>query len=89
MGENGQPAGSWQAWQRHLNEQWPPKPDATELHEPGIPVVVRVVWAHDGETLLDGTAIRWTRSEVFVRIRDPRCAILGVWVPARDVRRVG
>ena len=77
---------SWRTWQRVLNEQWPPHPDRTVAHEP-IAVRVRVVWERDGLTWLDGGAIRWTTREVFVLIRDPRCSILGVWVPSADVVR--
>ena len=58
MGENGQLA---RAWQRHLAEQWPLKPDATELYEPGIPRHrARRVGSRPAETLLEGTAVRWT-----------------------------
>ena len=82
------PVSSWRAWQTPMNEHWPAKPRDTQLPQPGIPVVARVVWSRDGETLPEGQAIRWTSSEVFVSIRDPRCAILGVWLLASDVRRI-
>lgn len=77
---------SWRTWQRVLNAQWPPHPDRTVAHDP-IAVSVLVVWDVDGACWLEGGAIRWTRREVFVLIRDPRCSILGVWVASTDVRR--
>ena len=77
------PPPSWATWQRIVNDTGvrdAPRRDP-------IPVVARVVWATDGEEHLPGQAIAWTRSEVLVELRDPRCATVGPWLLATDVRR--
>jgi hypothetical protein len=77
------PPPSWATWQRIINDTG--VRDAPR-REP-IPVVARVVWSTDGEEHLPGQAIAWTSSEVLVELRDPRCATVGAWLPAADVRR--
>jgi hypothetical protein len=77
------PPPSWATWQRIVNDTGvrdAPRRDP-------IPVLARVVWATDGEEHLPGEAIAWTSSEVLVELRDPRCATVGAWLPASDVRR--
>ena len=77
------PPPSWATWQRIVND--------IGVHEAPrrepIPVVARVVWATDGEEHVECEAIAWTRTEVLVELRDPRCATVGAWLPATDVRR--
>ena len=77
------PPPSWATWQRIVNDtgvRQAPRRDP-------IAVLARVVWATDGEEQVQGQAIAWTRSEVLVELRDPRCATVGPWLPAKDVRR--
>lgn len=92
---SGYPAERAKLHQTVLNESWPQR-DSKGFHARDIPhqpvekhlkVTVRLVFATDGETFLDGRATRWTRSHVFVELADPRLAVMFVWVLARDVRR--
>lgn len=76
---------SWRAWQKALNAQPIPQP-LPRLHDP-IPVRARLVWEVDGETWLDGNAIRWTASVVLVRLNDRRCSAIGEWLVPGDMRR--
>ncbi|WP_435744870.1 hypothetical protein [Nocardioides sp. SYSU DS0663] len=79
--------------QQVLNTSWPLKDDdgpharGIKDQEHPIPVRVRLVFEHDGEELLPGTAQRWTKTHVYVRVGDPRMQVAGVWVLAEDVRR--
>lgn len=77
------PPPSWATWQRIVNDTG--VRDAPRRNP--IPVLARVVWASDGEEHLPGQAIAWTRSEVLVELRDPRCATVGAWLPSTDIRR--
>lgn len=52
-----------------------------------IDVTVRLVWEKDGEEHIDGHAIRWTSSVVYVEFDDRRIRTTGVWVAAGDVVR--
>lgn len=46
-------------FQAVINQSWPPAEVACRLSgHAEIPVTVRIVWARDGETWLDGTAAR-------------------------------
>jgi hypothetical protein len=45
------------------------------------------VWERDGEEWVPGTAIRWDRDHVLVRLGDPRVSTIGVWLPPQDFRR--
>jgi hypothetical protein len=70
------------------NQSWPPAGVASRLTDhASIPVRVRIVWARDGETWLDGTATRWAGRCVFVRFDDARSRLGFAWVDAGDVRR--
>lgn len=47
----------------------------------------RVVWEHDGEEWIDGTARRWTQTSVYVTFPDDRLQLSGVWLAPADVQR--
>ncbi|MDN4173899.1 hypothetical protein QWY28_13140 [Nocardioides sp. SOB77] len=93
MYESRGPGGSPIPLQRVLNEAWPLRRKDGTPHAEGIPdrdpipVRVRLVFEHDGESYLDGRAQRWTRTHVFVAVSDARIKIGAVWVQASDVRR--
>jgi len=79
---------------RILNESWPFH-DSNGSHARGLDdkpaeqqldVIVRVEF-EDGETELEGRAIRWNRSHVCVLVNDQRMLSPYLWVRARDVRR--
>lgn len=78
-----------------LNEAWPQTDQHGGRHARDIPnqpkhipVTVRLVFEHDGETTLPGSAARWTRTHVYVTsINDRRVLNHAVWVLATDVRR--
>lgn len=74
-----------------LNEHWPPAGVARSLRDVDpdrqIEINARVVFAGDGEQLLEGTAVRWTRQHVCVRIGDPRLQTAYVWLAPADVTR--
>ena len=76
----------WGVWQPVLNTSWPRRPSYVIPRDP-IPVRVRIVWAHDGETLVDGRAIGWLGRHVRVELDDPRLGPLSTWVNAADVTR--
>jgi len=80
---------------RILNESWPFH-DSNGSHARGLDdkpaeqqldVIVRVEFADEGETELEGRAIRWNRSHVCVLVNDQRMLSPYLWVRARDVRR--
>jgi hypothetical protein len=52
-----------------------------------VPIVARVVWAHDGEEYIDTVAAGWSGQNVYVRLPDPRYRLTSVWLNAADVRR--
>lgn len=54
---------------------------------PPIPARARVVWETDGQEILDVLVIGWTSRLIWIQLRDPRSRFVGVWLPARDVRR--
>ena len=64
----------------HRREQWwTPTP---------IQVTARCVWARDGEQLLPGRAVAWTRGLVLVHFtRERRLQTHGAWFLPVDVRR--
>ncbi|MBI9114879.1 hypothetical protein [Sanguibacter suaedae] len=64
----------------------PPRPAQRDA-QPPIPARARVVWEHDGQEILDALAIGWTSRHIWIQLRDPRPRFVGVWLPARDVRR--
>lgn len=92
--KDGKPVHSSDLHQKILNESWPLK-DSAGFHARGIKdqphtilVHVRIEWERDGEEILEGRALRWNRSHVFVtEIQDPRQEGYGIWVRAKDVRR--
>lgn len=88
MVEHRAPPPHWPAWQRVLNDSWPSRPRDVVLRDP-IPVRVRVVWARDGETVVDGRAVGWIGRHVRVELDDPRLGPLATWVDASDVHRNG
>lgn len=53
-----------------------------------IPVLVRVVWEHDGEQWLIASAVDWVGRDVLVWFdRELRLRTRGVWLDAADVKR--
>lgn len=83
------------AAQKVLNQSWPLQ-DKNGKHARGIPdqppdkqldVTVRLQLEHAGEVLVDGRAVRWTKTHVYIHTNDPRVPGPGVWLLARDVRR--
>jgi hypothetical protein len=52
-----------------------------------VPVVVRIVWADDGEGHIETVALGWTARDVYVRMPDRRYNRTAVWLDASDVKR--
>jgi hypothetical protein len=52
-----------------------------------VPVVVRIVWEHDGVEQLETEALGWTDRRVYVRLPDSRWRFTSIWLRAEDVRR--
>jgi hypothetical protein len=52
-----------------------------------VPVVVRIVWEHDGEERIDTVALGWTDKNAYIRLPDPRYRFTAVWLDASDVTR--
>jgi hypothetical protein len=76
--------------QRVLNQDAPPGRRAIGPDQGRIPVTARIVWSIEGETYVDATATRWTKTQVFVRASDISVRLAGtegVWIPAADVTR--
>lgn len=74
-------------WQKILNQDWPANARVIRDQAQPIPVRARIVWERDGEEWIEGRAVRWTRSHVFVAFGDERWQVLGVWLRPGDVRR--
>ncbi|WP_152190717.1 hypothetical protein [Georgenia satyanarayanai] len=74
-------------WQCVLNEQRIPHRRAQRSCDLPVPVTARLVWEHDGEEHLETVAWAWTSRSVLVEVHDRRRQTIGVWLPARDVRR--
>jgi hypothetical protein len=43
------------------------------------------VWERDGDEWVPGTAIRWDRDHVLVRLGDRRVSSIGVWLAPQDL----
>jgi hypothetical protein len=52
-----------------------------------VPVVVRIVWEHDGEEHIETVALGWTGQHAYIRLPDPRYRFTAVWLRAEDVKR--
>jgi hypothetical protein len=52
-----------------------------------VPVVVRIVWAHDGEEHIETEALGWTGQHAYIRLPDPRHRFTSVWLNAADATR--
>ena len=52
-----------------------------------VPVVVRIVWEHDGEEHIETVALGWTGQHAYIRLPDPRYRFTAVWLDAADVTR--
>lgn len=83
-------------YQPVTNESWPFR-DEDGWHARGlndkpaeeqVDVVARVVFQDDGETWLEGRAVRWTdnHTHACVLISDPRLQTGYVWLRAHEVR---
>ena len=79
-----------------LNEAWPFH-DQGQRHARGLDdkpiedqlnVIVRVEFERDGETYLQGRAIRWTDNftHACIVVNDPRLTSPYLWVRARDAQ---
>ena len=53
-----------------------------------VPVVVRIVWEHDGEERVETVALGWTGQHAYIRLPDPRYRFTAVWLDASDVKRI-
>lgn len=83
--------------QKVKNEAWPQRKDGIgqavgkefedKPHDQQVDVQVRAVFEDDGETWLDGRAIRWNRAYVCVYVTDARLSSPYLWVRAKDIRR--
>jgi hypothetical protein len=52
-----------------------------------VPVVVRIMWEHDGEEHIETVALGWTGQHAYIRLPDPRYRFTAVWLNAADVTR--
>ncbi|MCM3659804.1 hypothetical protein M3148_02160 [Georgenia satyanarayanai] len=50
-------------------------------------MTARVEWERDGVEEIDTVVWAWTTRAVLVELHDTRRQTIGVWLPARDVRR--
>ena len=73
--------------QRALNERFPPHARRIRDRPDPIRGEARIVWERDGEEWVPGTAIRWDRDHVLVRLGDRRCSTIGLWLPPQDFRK--
>ena len=53
-----------------------------------VPVVVRIVWEHNGEEHIETMALGWTSQHAYIRLPDPRYRFTAVWLDASDVKRI-
>jgi hypothetical protein len=59
---------------------------AAHIRQP-VPVVVRIVWEHDGEEHIETVALGWTGQRAYIRLPDPRYRFTAVWLNVTDVKR--
>ena len=52
-----------------------------------VPVVVRIVWEHDGEEHIETEAVGWAGRNVYLRLPDPRYRFTAVRLDAADFQR--
>ena len=52
-----------------------------------VPVLVRILWEHDGEEHIETVALGWTGQHAYIRLPDPGYRFTAVWLDAADVRR--
>ncbi|HLT85555.1 MAG TPA: hypothetical protein VKZ83_15080 [Phototrophicaceae bacterium] len=82
---------SWDAhaalWQPLVNELPIPARRAQVSCDVPIEVTARLVWEHDGVELHETVVWAWSGRAVLVELHDRRRQTIGVWLPARDVRR--
>jgi hypothetical protein len=52
-----------------------------------VPIVVRIMWEHDGEEHIETEALGWTGRNVYVRVTDTRYQFSATWLDAADVKR--
>ncbi|PYF98325.1 hypothetical protein SAMN05216184_11269 [Georgenia satyanarayanai] len=74
-------------WQPVRNERPIPHRRAQVSSGVPVPVTARVVWEHDGVEEIDTVVWAWTSRSVLVELHDVRRQTIGLWLPARDVRR--
>jgi hypothetical protein len=74
-------------WQRVLNARFPPHARRLEDRPEPVRGEARVLWERDGEEWVPGTAIRWDRDHVLVRVGDRRVSAIGVWLAPQDFRK--
>lgn len=81
--------------QRVLNVSWPLHdengPHARGIGDmrPSVPAQARIVFEHDGQVIVDCTAVRQHGDHVCVYLHDDRLQVPYVWLAAADVRPRG
>ena len=74
---------TWRYWQKVRNGAGA---RGSYRDRPPVPVRARVVFEHDGEVWLDGTATRLGFDcAIFVELKDRRVQTVGVWLDPHDV----
>lgn len=74
---------TWRYWQDILNDAGA---RGSFRDRPPVRVRARVVFEHDGEVWLEGTATRLGfEGAIFVELSDRRCQAIGVWLIPDDV----
>lgn len=84
------PRARSESYQRVDNQAWPKDVEKIRDQEAAdqVPVKVRIVFRDDGETMLDGLAIRWSADfrHICVQVNDPRLQTGLVWVRREDTQ---
>jgi hypothetical protein len=75
-----QQTNAWSPGQAILNSIGARVPEHT-FNQP-VPVVVRIVWEHDGQEHLETVALGWTGRRAYIRLPDPRYRFTAVWLNA-------
>lgn len=79
----GYGTATWRYWQKVRNDAGA---RGSFQDRPPVPVRARIVWDHDGEEWLDGTATRLGfDGAIFVELHDRRCSTIGAWLLPVDV----
>ena len=60
----------------------PQGPEAAAHFGQPVPVVIRIMWEHDGEEHIETVALGWTGQHAYIRLPDPRYRFTAVWLDA-------